>query len=103
MWRISSRSGGCGLCGVKTDEVHSELASILDTPVVPLIRLVPLGGVTYGVIGGVQCSQGQDFRYWLGGIGCGGRAVDIRTEVATIALCYWWEYGTMISCRAQCT
>jgi len=26
-----------------------------------------LGALIYGVIGGIQVSQGQDFRYWLVG------------------------------------
>lgn len=29
--------------------------------------LLPLGALVYGVIGGIQVSQGQDFRYWLVG------------------------------------
>jgi len=27
--------------------------------------LMPLGALIYGVIGGIQCSQGGDFKYWL--------------------------------------
>lgn len=34
-------------------------------PFVGLLALVPLGALVYGIIGGIQCSQGQDFRYWL--------------------------------------
>jgi uncharacterized protein len=30
-----------------------------------LFALLPLGAVVYGIIGGVQTSQGQDFKYWL--------------------------------------
>lgn len=36
-------------------------------PLVALLALIPLAGLVYGVIGGIQCSQGQDFRYWLVG------------------------------------
>lgn len=30
-----------------------------------LLTLVPVAALIYGVVGAVQCSQGQDFRYWL--------------------------------------
>lgn len=36
-------------------------------PFALLITLIPAAAVIYGVVGGVQCSQGQDFRYWLVG------------------------------------
>ena len=36
-------------------------------PVACLLSFLPLGALVYGIIGGVQCSQGQDFRYWLVG------------------------------------
>jgi uncharacterized protein len=36
-------------------------------PFAILISLIPLGALIYGVIGGVQCSQGEDFQYWLVG------------------------------------
>lgn len=32
-----------------------------------LFAALPLGALIYGVIGGVQVSQGQDFKYWLVG------------------------------------
>jgi uncharacterized membrane protein len=34
-------------------------------PVACVVTLLPLAAVVYGVIGGIQCSQGQDFKYWL--------------------------------------
>jgi uncharacterized Tic20 family protein len=34
-------------------------------PVACVVTLLPLASVVYGVIGGIQCSQGQDFKYWL--------------------------------------
>ena len=43
------------------------LIGLLCIPVAILISLIPLAAVVYGVIGGIQCSQGQDFRYWLVG------------------------------------
>ena len=36
-------------------------------PIALIISLVPLVAVVYGVIGGIQCNQGQDFQYWLVG------------------------------------
>jgi uncharacterized protein len=32
-----------------------------------LFLLMPLLALVYGVIGGIQCSNGEDFRYWLVG------------------------------------
>jgi len=32
-----------------------------------VLALLPLGALIYGVIGGIQVSQGQDFKYWLVG------------------------------------
>jgi len=36
-------------------------------PCASIISLIPVATLVYGVIGGIQCSQGQDFRYWLVG------------------------------------
>ncbi|HEY5157049.1 MAG TPA: hypothetical protein VII93_03695, partial [Anaerolineales bacterium] len=30
-----------------------------------ILALLPLGALVYGVVGGIQVSQGQDFKYWL--------------------------------------
>jgi uncharacterized Tic20 family protein len=43
------------------------LIGLLCIPVALVVSLVPLGGIVYGIVGGIQCSQGQDFRYWLVG------------------------------------
>ena len=40
---------------------------LLCMPAACLLSFLPLGALVYGIIGGVQCSQGQDFRYWLVG------------------------------------
>ncbi len=34
-------------------------------PIACLFTLIPLGAVVYGVVGGIACSRGEDFRYWL--------------------------------------
>jgi uncharacterized Tic20 family protein len=31
------------------------------------LALLPLGALVYGVVGAVECSQGNDFQYWLVG------------------------------------
>ena len=36
-------------------------------PIALLFSLLPLAALIYGIIGGVQCNQGQDFKYWLVG------------------------------------
>jgi uncharacterized Tic20 family protein len=36
-------------------------------PIALIISVVPLGAVIYGIVGAIQCNQGQDFRYWLVG------------------------------------
>ncbi|MDO9347646.1 MAG: DUF4870 domain-containing protein, partial [Anaerolineales bacterium] len=41
------------------------LIGLLCMPIACLISFIPLGALIYGVIGGIQCSQGQDFKYWL--------------------------------------
>ena len=50
-----------------TGVLSAILIGLLCIPIAGLISLVPLGALVYGVIGGIQCSQGQDFRYWLVG------------------------------------
>ena len=50
-----------------TGVLSAVLVGLLCIPIALVISLVPLGGIVYGVVGGIQCSQGQDFRYWLVG------------------------------------
>lgn len=33
----------------------------------PVLLLLPVGALVYGVVGAVQVNQGQDFKYWLVG------------------------------------
>ncbi len=35
--------------------------------VTPILGLMPLAALVYGTVGGIQTSQGEDFRYWLVG------------------------------------
>ncbi|MCS7286471.1 MAG: DUF4870 domain-containing protein [Anaerolineae bacterium] len=41
------------------------LVGCLCLPIAVLLSLIPLGALVYGVIGGIQCNQGLDFRYWF--------------------------------------
>ncbi len=45
------------------------LIGILLIPIAVLLTIVfiafPVIALVYGVVGGIQCSNGQDFRYWL--------------------------------------
>ena len=62
--------GGGILTGVAwtiTGVLSAVLVGLLCIPFALLISIIPLAGVVYGIIGGIQCSQGQDFRYWLVG------------------------------------
>ena len=35
--------------------------------ITPILALLPVGALIYGIVGAVQVSQGQDFKYWLVG------------------------------------
>lgn len=62
--------GGGALTGIAwtfTGISSIALIGLLCIPLACLVSLVPLGSVVYGIIGAIQCSQGQDFRYWLVG------------------------------------
>ena len=52
-----------------TGALSAILIGILLIPVALILTFVlllfPLIAIVYGVIGGVQCSSGDDFRYWL--------------------------------------
>ncbi len=41
------------------------LIGLLCMPFACALSLLPLGALVYGIIGGIQCSNGRDFRYWL--------------------------------------
>ena len=50
-----------------TGVLSAILVGLLCIPVSLVISVIPLGAIIYGIIGGIQCNQGQDFRYWLVG------------------------------------
>jgi uncharacterized Tic20 family protein len=52
---------------VATSVLSAFIVGIVCIPIACLITVLPLGAIVYGIIGAVQCNQGQDFRYWLVG------------------------------------
>ena len=56
-----------GISWVITGTLSAILIGLICIPFALVITAIPLAGVVYGIIGGIQCSQGQDFRYWLVG------------------------------------
>jgi uncharacterized protein len=61
-------AGGGVLVGVMwamTGILSAILIGLLCIPFAILFSVLPLGAIVYGVIGGIQAYQGQDFRYWL--------------------------------------
>jgi hypothetical protein len=40
---------------------------LLCMPFACALSLLPLGSIVYGIVGGIQANQGQDFKYWLVG------------------------------------
>jgi len=62
--------GGGILAGI-TWAISSVLAMVLIgcllMPIALLFSVLPIIALVYGIIGGVQCNNGQDFKYWLVG------------------------------------
>jgi uncharacterized Tic20 family protein len=54
-----------GLAWAVSGVLSAVLIGLLCMPFACIIGFIPLGALIYGVIGGVQTSQGQDFKYWL--------------------------------------
>ncbi|MDP1547451.1 MAG: DUF4870 domain-containing protein [Anaerolineales bacterium] len=60
--------GGGILTGVAwaiTGTLSAVLIGLLCIPFACVISAMPLAALGYGVYGGIQASQGQDFKYWL--------------------------------------
>ena len=54
-----------GIAWAVSGVLTAVLIGLLCMPIACLISFIPLGAMVYGIIGGVQASQGQDFKYWL--------------------------------------
>jgi uncharacterized Tic20 family protein len=60
--------GGGFLTGVTwaiTSVLSAVVIGILCIPIACVISAMPLFALGYGVYGGIQASQGKDFKYWL--------------------------------------
>jgi uncharacterized Tic20 family protein len=53
------------LVWVVTGVLSVVLIGLVLIPLACVISLIPLASLVYGVVGAVQCNNGQDFRYWL--------------------------------------
>ncbi|NJN44323.1 MAG: hypothetical protein HC806_06105 [Anaerolineae bacterium] len=61
-------AGGGVLVGVMwamTGILSAFLIGLLCIPFALVFSVLPLGAIVYGIIGGIQSYQGQNFRYWL--------------------------------------
>lgn len=56
-----------GVAWAVSGVLSAVLVGLLCLPFACLISFLPLGALVYGIIGAIQTSQGQDFRYWLVG------------------------------------
>ncbi len=52
---------------VASSLLSAVLIGFLLMPIACLVSAIPIAAIIYGVVAGVQCNQGQDFRYWLVG------------------------------------
>jgi uncharacterized Tic20 family protein len=62
--------GGGALAGIAwgvSGILTMVLVGCLLMPIALLLTLVPVAAVVYGVVAAIQCSQGEDFQYWLVG------------------------------------
>ena len=62
--------GGGILAGVAwaiTGALSTVIVGLLCIPFACIISAMPLVALGYGIYGGIQTSQGQDFKYWLVG------------------------------------
>jgi uncharacterized Tic20 family protein len=56
-----------GIAWAITGVLSAVLIGLLCIPVACVFSAMPLVALGYGIYGGIQTSQGQDFKYWLVG------------------------------------
>jgi len=56
-----------GVAWAMTGVLSAVLVGLLCIPLALVVTLIPLAALIYAVVGAIQCSQGQDFQYWLVG------------------------------------
>ncbi|MCQ3936187.1 MAG: hypothetical protein DPW18_03965 [Chloroflexi bacterium] len=54
-----------GIAWAITGALSAVLIGLLCIPFACVISAMPLAALIYGVYAGIQCNQGQDFKYWL--------------------------------------
>jgi len=54
-----------GIVWAITGTLSTVLVGLLCIPIACAISAMPLVALVYGVYAGIQCNQGQDFKYWL--------------------------------------
>lgn len=60
--------GGGALTGIAwaiTGTLSAVLIGLICIPFACVITVMPLVALVYGTYAGIQCNQGQDFKYWL--------------------------------------
>ncbi len=56
-----------GIIWAITGGLMAVAIGLLCLPLACVVTLMPLVALVYGIVGAVQCNNGQDFRYWLVG------------------------------------
>jgi uncharacterized Tic20 family protein len=56
-----------GIAWAVSGALAAIIIGLLFMPFACLLSLLPVGGLIYSIVGAVQVSQGQDFKYWLAG------------------------------------
>jgi uncharacterized Tic20 family protein len=60
---------GGGLLATVTWVISTLLTAVLIgcllMPIAAIVSILPITALIYGIIGGIQCNQGKDFKYWL--------------------------------------
>ena len=54
-----------GIAWAISGALAAVIIGFLCMPFACILGLIPIASLVYGVIGGVQANQGQDFKYWL--------------------------------------
>ena len=54
-----------GIAWAITGVLSMALIGLIFIPLACVISLLPVASLFYGIVGAVQCNNGQDFRYWL--------------------------------------
>lgn len=50
---------------VITGTLSAVLVGLVCIPLACIVTVMPMAALVYGIIGGVRCNAGDDFRYWL--------------------------------------